>query len=532
MHNPHYLNLSRHNIYYLRFPIPPAFHPKSHASEVRCSLGTRCPREALRIARRLVYLGDNITNNPAMAFMNYQEIRTVLIKHFKEEREQVKKRIEKDGPLSLSTVAALERQRSLAIAALEDKDYSLEGTNEDIQAFIKSHDLPIATDTSEFETLRETYLKARRDSLRDLLSLNEQLDGYNFSTKPSQQYIKPREKKKKVKLATSIDAYVKEKFRLGDWTEKSANGFNRQLELLLEYFGQNAQLHISASQANDIKTLLMNLPKHIKAKPALRKMALKDIAALPDKHPLKDGKLMKTASIRKYLSTYSSFYAWAVNRKDTDENNFKDINVRINKHEQKRDAFTDGQMKLIFEAIREADKEHFKWGALIASFTGARLTEVAQMDVSDIKKEGDIWFFDINDDGKQKKLKNQSSIRTIPIHSKLIELGLLEYVEGCKKAGHTRILHQLTFTRANGFGRNLSRWFNEKLLIELKIKTPRLSFHSLRHWVLTKLQQSDVEDSLAKRLAGHTQKDVMNLNYAQGQSMIQKKEAIEKLWPL
>lgn len=71
------------------------------------------------------------------------------------------------------------------------------------------------------------------------------------------------------------------------------------------------------------------------------------------------------------------------------------------------------------------------------------------------------------------------------------------------------------------------RWFNESLLPALEIKAEGLSFHSLRHTVITKLQQADVEDSLIKRIVGQAQSDVTNQVYAKGQTMAQRKAAIE-----
>ncbi len=522
MYNPHYLTLSRHNIYYLRFPLPPALHPQGLDREIRLSLRTREPKEALRISRSLLNLGANLTSNPVMALMDFQEIRDVLIDHFKIERERVKERINKFGPLQAHEQQAYSNKQNNAITALANNDHTLLGTDQELQSIIELQALPIKTGSKDYTVLRNEYLKAARDSSRDILKLNSKYDGYEFTTDPRFIDIRKAEKKaRKTKLADIINNYVTEKKRLKQWTTKSAAGFRKQFDLLLEYVGSDASVHISASVANDVKTMLMQLPKQARTKPALKHLSLQDILALPENHPIKADNLMEPANIHKYISAYSSFFDWAVKRKDTDENNFKGINVRIDKQEQKRDAFTSEQMTAIYKAVQKEERDHYKWGALIACFTGARLEEIAQLYVSDIQREGNIWFFNINDDG-EKKLKNKSSKRTVPIHSKLIELGFLDYVTRAKKDGHERILFGLSKAGNNGYGRNLGRWFNDTLLPELGIKKKVLSFHSFRHWVLTALQQSGVEDSLAKRLVGHTQVDVMNLNYAKGQIMAQR----------
>jgi hypothetical protein len=55
----------------------------------------------------------------------------------------------------------------------------------------------------------------------------------------------------------------------------------------------------------------------------------------------------------------------------------------------------------------------------------ARLNELAQITTKHIRKHGSIHFIHF---GSDLRLKNVASIRSVPIHSKLIELGFLDYV--------------------------------------------------------------------------------------------------------
>ncbi|MGE0108359.1 MAG: tyrosine-type recombinase/integrase [Bdellovibrionales bacterium] len=532
MYNPRYLSLSRHNIYYLRYPIPPELHPKGRNSEVRCSLGTRDPKEALHLARRLVYCGDTLLSNPAMAYMNYKEISTVLFKHFKEQREQVKERLDQQGPMSASTIGLLATERDFAAQEVKTNDFSLIGTDENITAFIEEHSLPITEGTEAFETLRIEYTKAKRDALHGLITLNQRYDGYDFTTNPYIPQIINSEPKqrKRILLSSAIDAYLKERHR-SNLRHKSLGEMRSHLDLLQEYLGKKAHIHASPEQANAFKELLYNLPKYARSKPALKKLSLQELVDLPDSHELKANGLLDPASIRKYITTYSGFYDWAMKRKDTDENNFKDINLRIKKGKQTRDPFSREETKAIYEALLQTSVEHHKWGTLIAFFTGARREEIAQMNIEDIKQEDGIWFFDINHRG-DKRLKTLASEREIPIHSQLIELGFLEYVEKVKAEDNARLFPELSKNDNNGYGRSIGRWFNETLLPRLGIKRKGLVFHCLRNTLATNLQRKGVEDSLVKRIIGHSQKDVMNRHYAQGQTLKQRQEAIELLWPL
>jgi len=53
MQNPSYLIKSRHDIYYFRYPLP--VKQRGRQSRVVISLQTRCPQEALRLAKSLEY---------------------------------------------------------------------------------------------------------------------------------------------------------------------------------------------------------------------------------------------------------------------------------------------------------------------------------------------------------------------------------------------------------------------------------------------------------------------------------------------
>src|SRR5690606_2099124 len=148
-----------------------------------------------------------------------------------------------------------------------------------------------------------------------------------------------------------------------------------------------------------------------------------------------------------------------------------------------------------------AEEKHYRrWGVLIGMYTGARVNEVAQIRLDDIKQREGIWYFDMNDEDEKKRLKTPAAHRQVPIHQKLLDLGILEEVAKLRKAGHKRFLHELTYTQKNGYGKNLSRYFNEVLLSELGIKHKGLVFHSFRHTVNTCLYQAGVPESIVQTI--------------------------------
>jgi len=80
MQLPSYLTLSRHNIYYYRFPLPKHLHPSHKSTFIRLSLGTTNERDALYTSNRLTYHAEALLEKLQSQNMKYAEIKT-KIKH-------------------------------------------------------------------------------------------------------------------------------------------------------------------------------------------------------------------------------------------------------------------------------------------------------------------------------------------------------------------------------------------------------------------------------------------------------------------
>ena len=96
--------------------------------------------------------------------------------------------------------------------------------------------------------------------------------------------------------------------------------------------------------------------------------------------------------------------------------------------DQERDDYSKEDLEKLFGSKEYREGKHQKsyafWTPLIALYTGCRLEEVCQLHLDDIRQEGDVWVFDINDKD-EKRLKNMSSERLVPVHPELIKIGLL-----------------------------------------------------------------------------------------------------------
>ena len=84
-----------------------------------------------------------------------------------------------------------------------------------------------------------------------------------------------------------------------------------------------------------------------------------------------------------------------------------------------------------FGKRRQPNPDYY-WVVNIAAYTGARLREIVQLTINDLELKDNIWCFSFNKRNGE-KIKNLSSCRHVPVHPKLLEFGLLDYLASCQQ---------------------------------------------------------------------------------------------------
>lgn len=162
----------------------------------------------------------------------------------------------------------------------------------------------------------------------------------------------------------------------------------------------------------------------------------------------------------------------------------------------KRKPFTEAQIAQFFASTfykavaagtyTKPDAAWRKWLPLLMAFTGARPNELCQLHLDDLKRtDKGTLYLDITDEGEGKKVKTKSSRRRVPLHSELIALGFVEFVEERRKAADKngpRLFHEL---KADFYGDNFAWYpnkrFNEAFLRDAIELTDRQTLYSFRH---------------------------------------------------
>ncbi|MGR3500540.1 MAG: site-specific integrase [Limimaricola soesokkakensis] len=325
----------------------------------------------------------------------------------------------------------------------------------------------------------------------------------------------------------TVRQYLEERKRAG-LAPKTEGEKQDALALAGEIIGHKPVARITKADARKTKDTLLRLPKNRSKLPQIRDLPLAEMLEI------EGAERISARTVNAYISHMQSFAEWAENNGHATENVFANIRVKLPKSAKTdgRKAFSQAQLQLMYTHLVEnprglVNKDEHKWGTLIAMFTGMRLNEVAQLEVQDIQEDGGVWLIDVNDNGPDKRLKNPASRRRVPVHQQLVELGFLDFITEMRRSS-SRLFPSLTYTKQNGYGRNIGRWFNERFLPELGINDKGLVFHSLRHTMVTRLSQSDVQETKVKAIAGHAQTGVTYDTYfREGYRPAQLKAALD-----
>lgn len=175
--------------------------------------------------------------------------------------------------------------------------------------------------------------------------------------------------------------------------------------------------------------------------------------------------------------------------------------------------FADQEISLIFNPATYRFKSPSEFFApLILLYTGARMNEIAQLYISDIFQEQNQYCIKITDEKEDTTLKNDNSIRTIPLHPNILKSGFLEYLELLEKSGHARLFPHLTKAE-NRYGGRVTKAFLRYLgKLEIKPETGRNGAHRFRSTLIQKLQDHKIGYEIRKDFVGHSGETGIDFN--------------------
>jgi len=242
---------------------------------------------------------------------------------------------------------------------------------------------------------------------------------------------------------------------------------------------------------------------------------------------LNKDKCISITSYNNYVGALSSVFSFAEKEGYISSSPFKRMKItQKRKASSYRDIISGEDITKILDHLKQYKdtRPQYYYIPLILYYTGARRNEIAQLYKSDVRKIDGVWCIDINDDAPDKFLKNINSARIIPVHSGLIQAGLLEYMDTINTE---RLFPQLSYSERNGYGFNISNMFT-KLKKSFGL-SDKITLHSFRHSFVHHLKVNDVPEPKVGYLVGHNSNSITYNTYGKEYAPSQLKDIVEKI---
>ena len=297
--------------------------------------------------------------------------------------------------------------------------------------------------------------------------------------------------------------------RADKWSPDTQRLVTGVKKLLFLYFNEDTPVYrITRDNLLEFRDLLYKIPTKLAQKSRYKDKSLSQILKLGEN----DDKLSEP-TIQKYMIRVIQFFNYCFDSGYIGKSITAKMNVKIDIDPSERAVlpYEASEARKIFEivtSIKQSGKSpssrieasELYYVTMIAAYSGMRIKEITQLHKEDIALKDGIYCFNINtNDGKTTKTKN--SIRFVPIHSKLIDLGLLEYVNS-KKSGNI-------FKVSN---KDFSEIFRSQIQRKFIDKDSKKTFYSFRHYFIDYLVQREVEANLIAQIVGHEKQYKILLN--------------------
>ncbi|WP_426609508.1 DUF6538 domain-containing protein [Bradyrhizobium sp. McL0616] len=388
---------------------------------------------------------------------------------------------------------------------------------------IQSERLLIAKGSPAYRDLCQRLQRAQVE----VLERAAERDAGNWTGVPADPIVVPADLTQGKRIAapgeTLMELYDKFKAeRIGDARPDTWDQNRKIVKLFAEFVGESSHVSVITRKAvRNWKQELARWPVKAADSKAFQGMSFRKVIEANEtvKKPA-----ISQKSVNKYLAALGSFARWLLQNEYIDDDVMSGMYLSIDKRKKNRFPFTEQQLQTIFNSPlfgnclgdgseskpgNDAVRDWRYWIPLIAIYSGARLGELCQLLTADVRQLHGVWIFHItevgdeDEDGVGKSTKTGGSMRVVPVHSKLIELGLLDYHASVGARGDQRLFPEAQRDKRGYFG-EASKFFNGYFrAVGVKVDR-RVNFHSFRHNVTDAFRAAGYLDETFGPLLGHT----------------------------
>lgn len=311
-------------------------------------------------------------------------------------------------------------------------------------------------------------------------------------------------------LRVAFDTFIQNTSKNEKWSKSTLELVNSVKNLLFKFFGEEMSVSlISRDDLLKFRDILFQMPTKLNQKNKYKGKNLEQIL-----HLGKNDSKLSEVTVQKYMIRVAQFFNYSYDSGYIGKSITNNINVKIeiDPTDRKVLPYSKEEAQTIFKIVQDfkntnrspskrINANDLYYITMIAAYSGMRINEITQLRYKDILRRNGILCFNINRE-EGKTTKNTNSIRVVPIHSKLLELGLIEFID----------------TRKNGktiFGVNnkiFSEIFRNQIQRKRICKDKEKTFYSFRHYFIDYLVQREVETNVIAQIVGHEKQYKILLN--------------------
>lgn len=421
----------------------------------------------------------------------------------------------------------------------------------------QSIDIDLDRDSIEYKKLLKEashgYLESLEvDKRRDLLDYSDTRDSQGVpsavsgassgptATPTIAETPKPPEKAYR-KCSEIVKLYLDHQEKEGNVNSKTL-GEERQILERFMFIKSDKPVNLyGVSDFDEYKDILSRLPDRMGNKTEYKGKSVEEVLAMDYE------KTVAIRTMRKHITTVKKFFQWTLVREHSDVNSSGSMRLpkipksaprsRLPYDVEDLERMVEGYSTEYADARdfkKRADWFYIPW---IAVYTGMRQNEICQLGIDDLLQDerSGVWYFNVYEEEGKTQVKNKPSIRKVPVHPALIELGLLEYHRKTKNQGHPRLWPLLNRGADDKYSKSIQNFFNgsgdgRKGFRQRYIsEDPRKVFHCFRNTLRNELKQVRADTDVCHEIVGHEYEEGESGTYTEDYAIDVKLKELSKV---
>ncbi|WP_311270831.1 site-specific integrase [Sphingobium sp. WCS2017Hpa-17] len=321
---------------------------------------------------------------------------------------------------------------------------------------------------------------------------------------------------------------------------KACVAAEKAVEDFISFVGDVGIGEITADDCFEFRDAVEQLPRSMPR--AHRALAFNDAHAIYAGRV--DVERLSPQSVKKYLGAIQALLGFAFQERYIGANPGAGIKVDGYSKKSDRRPFTKEELRRLFSADlftqswsipisrSKVSDLTLRWLFLLGLVTGARIEELGQILLADVKEELGVPYIDVtdyveDDVDEANRVKTDGSVRVLPLHPQLIALGFLDYVGRQRAKDAVKLFPDLVADALEVKTKEASRRA-ARLIDDAVGKDPRIVFHSFRHSFKDLCRDANIPKDVHDQLTGHAAADVGG-GYGLGRAVLNLARHMKKL---